>query len=151
VNRIVLVGEMNPYGSDPRYALFCAPEYSAGGRMQRLVLGLKRHRYLEIPRYNLCTGRWSMPQAREAAQAILNRHSDGHDDIIVALGAKVAGAFGLKYDVCKLFFFGAHGRVLVLPHPSGLNRMWNDPELVGRCRKALVDAGSDLPFGEVTS
>jgi hypothetical protein len=42
MEKIVLVGESNPYGADPYYALYPAPDGSAGHRLCCLVLGMTR-------------------------------------------------------------------------------------------------------------
>lgn len=49
----VLVGELNPYGADHFFALYCEPPTSSGGRLQRRVMALPRRQYLSFPRYNL--------------------------------------------------------------------------------------------------
>ena len=38
--RPIIVGEANPYGGDPAYALYPIPENSAGGRLCRLIMAL---------------------------------------------------------------------------------------------------------------
>lgn len=46
---------------------------------------------------------------------------------ILLLGKRVAEAFGLNGDYFDVHFVNdAH--VYVIPHPSGVNRWWNDPE-----------------------
>lgn len=74
----LLVGEQNPYGADPKFALYPYPENSAGGRLCFKVFGLTRHEYLaRFDRVNLCSGKWSMsrawnePGAYERARAVL--------------------------------------------------------------------------------
>jgi len=53
--RPVLVGEANPWGSDPFYALYPYPERYAGWRLCHLILGLYRRTYLGyFDRVNLC-------------------------------------------------------------------------------------------------
>lgn len=93
--RPLLVGESNPYGSDPRFALYPLPERSAGGRLCRLVLGMRMAEYLRAyDRANLCDGRWSAPTARsEAARLATTRAAP-----IVLLGARVASAFALDFE-----------------------------------------------------
>lgn len=139
----ILVGELNPYGPNPEFALYCDPPNSAGGRLQRLVLGLHPSTYLAVPRENLCDFKWSAPLARARAARIADEGG-----LVIALGSKVAAAFGLPFTPCEQHDIGV-AVVVVLPHPSGLNRMWADVTLIPRCRKALVDAGCALPFGEV--
>jgi len=91
----LLVGEANPYGADPRYALFPHPERSAGYRLARLIMAMpSRQSYLDaFDRTNLCPERWSAPVARARAQEILAER--GVWDCVVLLGSKVSGAFGI--------------------------------------------------------
>ncbi len=48
----------------------------------------------------------------------------------VLLGRNVADCFGLEIDEPLQMFCaeGADKHYLLLPHPSGINRWWNDPE-----------------------
>lgn len=155
----LLVGEANPYGADPEYALYPLPERASGDRLCRLVMGLRRVEYLQrFDRVNLCPQRWSAPQSRDNAIDILRSQRLR----IVLLGAKVCGAFGLAYEP-----FSAHASplggtrilervppdenvkvdlgptrvVVILPHPSGLCRAWNEPGAFEKARKTLVWAG----------
>ncbi len=125
----LLVGEANPYGADPAFALNPLPEHASGGRLAR-ILGLSRGDYLRIfDRRNLCPTTWSVPVARREAEAIMRVL--GRD--VVLLGSKVAQAFGLRYEP-----FTTRGRLHLLPHPSGLSRAWNDPESIPRARALLA-------------
>ena len=67
--RILLVGESNPYGADPEFALFPLPERASGARLQE-ILRLSTGEYLRRhDRVNLCAeGKWSGPLARQSAQ-----------------------------------------------------------------------------------
>jgi hypothetical protein len=57
-SKILLVGETNPYGGDPRYALYNEPSNSAGGRLQRLIFGIGgRQWYLPMWRSTSASGR----------------------------------------------------------------------------------------------
>ena len=140
----LLVGESNPYGSDPRYALYPYPDHSAGGRLCFKVMDLTRREYLtRFDRVNLCTGKWSMREAREAALAIMAARTG----TVVLFGAKVCQAFG----VIRFNPFGfpsepelvrkAGARYVILPHPSGLSRAWNEPGAFERARAVLREAG----------
>ncbi len=141
--RPLLVGESNPYGADPRYALYPYPETSAGGRLCFKVLGLTRREYLaRFDRVNLCAGKWSLPEARKKALELSESH-----DVIVFLGAKVCKAFDCKFEpfwVSTPFtidgVLSAQRRVM-LPHPSGLSRAWNEPGAFERARAVLREAG----------
>lgn len=135
--RVTFVGEVNPYHQDPRWALHPEPPYASGGQLCR-ILGIDPNTYLTLySRLNLCRGEWSASAASDAAAEILNERPLA----LVLLGRKVERAF-----------FGRRGgpgyfaaadvpesltRALVLPHPSGLNRMWNEPGTVTRARRAF--------------
>jgi hypothetical protein len=120
------------------------------------VLGLYRVDYLALfSRTNLIRGtKWSAPLARRAARevAICTRGAP-----LVLLGAKVCAAFGVPFAPFETLDFGeplkAAGcpelpggllgsgwypkRMVILPHPSGLSRAWNDPSAVQRARAAV--------------
>jgi hypothetical protein len=129
----LLVGESNPYGSDPRFALYPAPDGCSGHRLCCLVLGMRRADYLrEFERKNLCDGPWDMLAARRRAQELRTWKAP-----IILLGAKVARAF--EFDPFEPFVVTDGGRTLVLPHPSGRCRVWNDPLAVGRTRALVAE------------
>lgn len=68
----LLVGEANPYGSDPAFALYPSPPGCSGDRLCRLVMGLDPDDYLErFERANLCPRRWSLAEARTRAADLL--------------------------------------------------------------------------------
>jgi len=139
----LLVGEVNPYGSDPEFDLYPSPPRSAGGRMCRLILGMDTDAYVELyDRVNLCIGRWSAPEAGERAARIVRINPSGS---IVLLGARVCGAFGFPY-----LPYSTIGRFTLLPHPSGRSRAWNEPGAYDRARKALWDAGCPTGSGKTS-
>lgn len=139
--KILLVGESNPYGADPRYALYPLPERSAGGRLAKF-LGLSARQYLRMFPYRrnlLDGGAWSAPRARAAADEIIK----GLDKTtgLVLFGSKVAAAFGLEFRG-QLFkppqAVGGPGVLaVVVPHPSGRNPIWNDPLTVTLLRESV--------------
>ena len=127
----VLVGELNPYGEEPEYALYPSPEGSAGYRLCCMIFGMRRLDYLRtFERVNLCVGEWSMRAARARATQL----ADDDDNMLVLLGARVASAFDLPYRPFETF----GEDMLVLPHPSGLCRVWNEPDAVLRARIASI-------------
>lgn len=91
--KVWLIGENNPYGSDPKYDLFPYPERSAGARLQRDILGMRRDDYLQsFERRNLLAQtKWSMPAARGNAEWL--RNSLDSDDRVILLGKKVFDAW----------------------------------------------------------
>lgn len=140
----LLIGEANPYGGDPYFALYPEPEGSAGHRLCHLVLGFKwAATYLRaFERVNLCPRDWSMKAARE--RAVQLRSVPAFQAVL--LGRKVAAAFDLA-DVPPFTIVTAdrpakvrepnhfsRSWTVVLPHPSGLCREWNGPEAFQRAR-----------------
>jgi len=138
--RVFLVGEHNPYGSDPKFALYPLPPRATGGRLAA-VLGMQSGAYLHaFERRNLLTAvKWSAPLAREAANRVRAELRDG--DALVLLGARVSAAFGYPFAPLAEHRGLVHGavgyEVLVIPHPSGLSRAWNDPAMGSRVRAAV--------------
>lgn len=142
--RATLVGEDNPHSSRSDLALYPHPANCAGERLQRLVLGVSIKEYLlEFSRVNLCQKRWSLREARETASQI---KALGHHEPLVLLGAKVCQAFGVPYIPFVLIPWAFNGvppkrDVVVLPHPSGRCRAWNEPGAFERARLVLTEAG----------
>lgn len=89
-SRLLLVGELNPYGAEPAYALFPNPPSSAGGRLSgALAIVPSRAEQVATWRANLCDDRWRNVKAVERAQLLLEGPWRGY----VCLGAKVQSAF----------------------------------------------------------
>ena len=145
---VVLVGELNPYGRDPRYALYDEPVGSAGWRLRTRVLRVNRATYFGFKRHNLCVGKYSVPEARvEAGRLYLEQYDSRRvDAVFVLLGRKVATAFGCAgYDP----FTRPEGmRIVLLPHPSGLCREWNVPLAYDQAGSLLKSAVPCVPWGE---
>ena len=145
--RVLFVGELNPYGARPDYALYCAPRGCAGWRLCKLVLRMDQDAYLACWRVNLCDGKWSKPRARERADH-LQHDPSAPWDVIVMLGRRVADAFnygGEPYSSARRPRGDGFReprmivRLVSLPHPSGLCRAWHEPGAFDRAR-AAVDA-----------
>lgn len=141
----IIVGELNPWGTDPDMAMYPLPTYTAGGRMQRIVLGIHRWRYVDLDRYNLCVGNWSMPKGRAEAKRLIEQHPER---VFALLGRKVAVAFGMAEPAFRVLQHRQSTFVL-LPHPSGRNRMWGKPGTLSACRKVLGEVLPDFPIGEI--
>jgi hypothetical protein len=128
--RPLIVGEVNPYGSQPQFALYPQPRGASGDRL-RSILGLSDLAYLELfDRVNLCLGRWEYTKAYAHAMEILS----GEREHIITLGQQVSRAFGVPYLPLSIH---REGRVLVLPHPSGRCLYWNDPDAADRARETV--------------
>ena len=124
---VTLVGESNPYGADPQFALYPSPEGSAGERLCCLILGMYRKPYLEVfDRVNLCAGRWSTKDARAKAETLTGR--------LILFGGKVCQGFGVEY----LPFCYVSPEMIVLPHPSGRCRTWNNPRAIPKARELVA-------------
>lgn len=150
--RILLVGEDNPYGSDPEFALYCYPPGCAGYRLRR-ILGLPQHQYLALHRKNLCDTAWSRANAR--ARAMELRSPEAPWRVMVLLGRKVAETFErIALDGVPLVAFSTKtcclGMTFVsLPHPSGRNLVWNQPWAPTRAREILREVAPEVPWGSI--
>ena len=153
----LLVGESNPFGGDPGYALWPEPAGCSGDRLCRFVLGMERMVYLRtFDRVNLLQlrpdERWSMPRARVHAEELRLRMDFAARPAVILLGAKVQAAFGLKalspFAVVQVaaVIDGSAWKVVILPHPTGLCRVWDQTGAVDRARRALRGAMPSLPI-----
>ena len=138
LSKPLLVGESNPYGSDPHFALYPLPEGGSGHRLCRRILGMRCADYLRaFDRANLCAGDWSEAYAKKSARAVLSEIGR-----VILLGSKVCRAFSASFipfattDVA--YSPSSVVTALILPHPSGRSRIWNDPTAVARTRAAVV-------------
>ncbi len=130
---ILLVGESNPYGSNPKWALYPDPVGCSGWRLCHVILGMTEDVYFEtFDRINLCAARWYLPKAREGVARIAPEYSR-----IVLLGVKVAHAFGYAFAPFTESI-EAGRRLLLWPHPSGLNRLWTR-DAIGRARAQFAE------------
>lgn len=135
MERVLIVGEHSPHGRDDRHALHPHPPGAAGSRLCG-ILGMAPCEYLEtFDRANLLkTSRWDPRRARVAAANLTHARR-------ILLGARVAAAHGVEFHPFRTFYsdtvclFGAD--VLVLPHPSGRCRIWNDRRSIARARRAV--------------
>ncbi len=129
----LLVGEQNPYGDDPYFALYPAPDGCSGHRLCCLILGMRRADYLrEFDRTNLCAGPWDERAAgTKAVDLIRTRIGDCR---LILLGSKVCRAFGVPF----VPFTVADDILLRLPHPSGRCRTWSEVNAFGRARAAVI-------------
>lgn len=143
-----LVGENNPYGNPPRFDLYPYPERSSGHRLCYLLLGVDRKLYLDEERFHrvnlLRASKWSAPAARESAAKV---RADATGCPVVLLGQKVSLAFGLDYKPFTLVVLPDLIAAIV-PHPSGLNRAWNEEGSFYRARH-IVHCAEKLAAGEL--
>jgi hypothetical protein len=148
--RVLLVGEDNPYGSDPEFALYCYPPGCAGYRLRR-ILGLPQHQYLALHRTNLCDEAWSKSRARQRALELLTPTAPWQ--VMVLLGRKVTETFEkVALAGAPLVAFSTRDccpgmRLVSLPHPSGRNLVWNQPWARIRAREILRELVPEMPWG----
>lgn len=125
-------------------ALYPFPTGSSGHRLATKVMLLTTQRYLELyDRTNLCLGRWAKGEAAISAAHISARQVVQRMPLVL-LGSKVALAFGHAFFPFRVFQYDNGMRGLwrvILPHPSGRCREWNDARSYGRALKALQAAG----------
>lgn len=147
---VLLLGEDNPYGSDPSFALYCHPPRCAGYNLRR-IFGLPEPQYLGLHRANLCDGAWSTSHAKARAQELLVPLSP--HPVIVMLGRKVTEAMRraamIDEEIVPFSTKGCcPGLTLVsLPHPSGRNAsLWNS-KARDRAREIMRELVPDLPWG----
>ena len=149
---VLLLGEDNPYGSDPSFSLYCYPVGCAGYRLRR-ILGLPQHQYLSLHRANLCDGSWSTPRAKERARELLVPCSP--HPVIVMLGRKVTEAMRhaamIRSDIVPFSVWpSCPGVTLVcLPHPSGRNAAAWTSATRERTRQILRELVPSLPWGTI--
>jgi hypothetical protein len=156
---VLLVGELNPFGANPYYALYHLPRGSSGNRL-RLIMGLSDDAYeRRLMKTNLCTGQWDSKRARVNLEILVDGLGSG--SAVVLLGSRVRGVarrflrdrFNVDHD---LSFFtgleldsGSRRRSYVcLPHPSGLCRLWQEPGAVAKARQVLAEFVPWVPWGE---
>ena len=148
--RVLLLGETNPYGPSPEFALYCDPPGCSGHRL-RLILGLSEDDYLGLHRKNLCDGEWSRAQAKKRIYELLDPQAPW--DVIVLLGRKVTEAFEKEVlDGVEFVAFSSRGccpgmTLVSLPHPSGLNSMMWNLQARDRARQILRELAPEVPWG----
>ena len=151
-DRVLLLGEDNPFGSDPEFALHCYPPRCSGDRLRR-ILGLPEYLYLALHRKNLCDGSWSKPRAKARVWELLSPEAPWR--VIVLLGRKVTETFEtIALEGVPLVAFSSRGccpgmTLVSLPHPSGRNAaLWN-LKARDRAREIMRELAPELPWGSI--
>lgn len=157
--RVLLVGEDNPYGSTPEFALYPGPCGCSGHRLCTNIMGLHEDTYLGLWRTNLCDDKWSMKAAKERAEQLYQTYL-GPWRVIVMLGRKVASAFAavtgtsvpafccVKHTVAFSEYTNAVRTLIALPHPSGRNTVWASETVRANARMILAREVPEVPWGE---
>lgn len=167
--KLLIIGEDNPYTpGDDHFALYPYPRGVSGDRLRR-VMGLTDTQYLSLPRTNLCASSWGIREARGRADSITAELSAGVHDVLIWCGSKVRRSFGCPDgepvpSVVDLNVGGhlaqgspswwrveggrrSGGVAVLLPHPSGRSRAWNQADMVGLVRAVLRRAAPWVPWG----
>lgn len=130
-----LVGEDNPHSSDPRMALYPRPG-TAGSRLAT-ILSMSESVYMRtFARVNLCSGSWNTRLAKASALGVLSTASRAGVSIVL-LGSRVCKSFGVAFEPFAEVRVG-DVQAVVLPHPSGRCRIWNDAATAGRAASAVA-------------
>jgi uracil-DNA glycosylase len=106
------------------------PLFSQSGRTLASLARMDWHDFLEtFERVNLfddAMPRWNSLAAVTQAELLLPQFSGRH---VVLLGQRVSEAFGVRTWAMYQWYSLAGGSVARIPHPSGLNRMLNQPSV----------------------
>ena len=124
--RVALSGMNNPHGPHPRMALWPDPPGCAGHRLWQLTAartGASAMDYARaFHRYNLVQrGDFSRNAARDRWH-LIEPELLSEFDTLVLLGVEVSQAIGLDIPLLTIT-----PSMILLPHPSGRNRWYNDP------------------------
>lgn len=129
--RPVLIGMNNPLSTRAGHELFPAPEGCTGHRLWTMLhdrTHASRQSYMDtFERRNLVRG---IPWDRTAAKARAYEMScefEGTGRVVVLLGQEVRAAFGHPPLLIHPQVIGGC-TFRQLPHPSGRNRWYNDPD-----------------------
>lgn len=135
--RVLLVGQA------PSRDTCGGPPFSGrSGRRLADLAGVKHDELREVFALVNLLDRWPgkngrgdafpMGEARAAAARLdLSKH-----DVVVLVGKSVARAFGIGEAE---YFAERVGGVFVVPHPSGVNRWWNDAANEERARRFMEE------------
>ena len=124
--RTLLVGMNNPLSREPEHALWPDPPGCTGWRIWKMTearTGCTQEQYAEtFSRTNLVLGgEWDRKQAYYNWVHTLESWALEHHDTIVLLGAAVREATRLTHLPSPYI----SRSLIILPHPSGLNRWYN--------------------------
>lgn len=140
--RPVVLGMNNPHSDSLDDVLSPRFPGSAGCRLYQMVREVdstvSEAEYLErLDRRNIITeGCWSKQRAKLASSAMLDSLRGRR---VVLLGTALPSVLGLRHAGRWYEWYEAGMTWCVAPHPSGLNRVYNDVEYRHRTGRLLVD------------
>jgi hypothetical protein len=138
----LLIGEQPGTGHNPRLPLWPYPPNSAGDRLFQMS-GMPIEQYLtRLARVNMAhqpVGKWNAHDAAARLYALALGLPDGAR--VVLCGARARNAYAQARAV-DMPWFEVDGNPLghdwvAIPHPSGRNLAYRDPENVARARRVL--------------
>ena len=126
MNHLVIFGERPGPNTDPSRPLYPHTTTGAAARLMRL-LGMSRTRFLEASRYNVVDDRITSTSdlaARSRVALRMRMHRETHESSrVVFLGRAALNGAPPRY---RMLEFGLEmDDVMVIPHPSGVNRYYN--------------------------
>jgi hypothetical protein len=128
MKRLIFVGVDNPGSDDPAEALHPDPPGGAGHRLWQMT-GVSREIYLKICRVNMSriqrfySNPWSFFRT---------------GDVVVVLGQDVRNWLRLPRVGIDIPIVSCGVTYYQIPHPSGCNRVYNDPEARAAVTKLLT-------------
>lgn len=135
----LVVGENPGPNTSPDMPLFPWPPASSAGRLLAMS-ELEPGQYLGgLYRRNLVDEiAWVGARAELRARAITTALFDRPSELRVILcGVRVCEAFGGRREFWIPHRLDSRQTAVAIPHPSGLNRLYNDPEARARTRAAV--------------
>lgn len=140
--RPVVLGMNNPHSDDPQDVLSPRFPGSAGCRLYQMVRDvdptLSEADYLTyLDRRNLMAGDKWCPSVAKVMSSDLRASLSGRR--VVMLGTLVPPALGFRHDGQWYNWREADLTYCVVPHPSGLSRVYNDPEYRKRTGRLLAE------------
>jgi hypothetical protein len=149
----VLIGMNNPYNGDPRYALYPSPDISAGGRLCTMFLAAANRAGIHADSFDYISGFERMnlintptwdPVSAKIASRTLKPTLMGREVIICGVSVLTMMDLQRHEWLCwhrrpPDLFENSFDYVLI-PHPSGRCREYNDPEVVVAVGDLLLEA-----------
>jgi uracil-DNA glycosylase len=130
---VIVIGEAPPRTAPANHEALSG----ASGRRLADLAGLSWAAWLALDRRNLLPRYYEPWDRALAATAALEVISE-HPDALLLLGRRVAAAFGITSPPLTRLRDEVWGTdVLLVPHPSGRCRWWNDPDNAAAARGAL--------------
>lgn len=130
----LIVGEMPGGTAISSMPLFPHPANSSGGRLMKwsqLPPGVFLGRIRRVNVFAEPIEKWQPFAAMESARAILAACTEKNIRRIVLLGERVGRAFGMIWEDQTIMMYQTKEvgalTLACIPHPSGLNRLYNDP------------------------